>query len=120
MRDALRGVRDILSVLPTAEIEAEPEPLVDAPNADRRDAAAELRAHEAAVADAVARWLLQSGLRCVLARERAHAGARVVGRRSGPRFAHELVEERLVLIGGGGGGPRFLCAGARARRRRRR
>ena len=41
--DALRGVRDILSVLPTAEIEAEPEPLVDASNADRRDAAAEAR-----------------------------------------------------------------------------
>ena len=33
----------------------------------------------------------------------------------GPKFAHELVEERLVLIGGGGGGPRFAGVLARVR-----
>ena len=116
VRDALRGVRDILSVLPTAEIEAEPEPLVDASNGDRRDAAAELRAHEAAVADAVARWLLQSGLRCVLARASVRKPApEWWDDVFGPRFAHELVEERLVLIGAGAGGPRFAGVLARVR-----
>ena len=118
VRDALRGVRDILSVLPTAEIEAEPEPLVDASNADRRDAAAELQS---------SRGGGRRRRRALAAAERAplRASARASVRAPapewwddvfGPRFAHELVEERLVLIGGGGGGQtRFAGVLARVR-----
>ena len=53
----------------------------------------------------MARWLLQSGLRCVLARASVRTPApEWWDDVFGPKFAHELVEERLVLIGGGGGG----------------